>query len=61
MDRQSVLLRIESVLAFDIASLHDRKSNSGFDSAIFQVVNHVPVGDATARPTDGCWFGGKVF
>jgi len=60
MDRQSVLLRIESILAFNIANFKDRKSSSGFNSVVFQVVNCVPAGDATARPTDGRWFRRKV-
>jgi len=61
MDRQSVLLRIESVLAFNAANFKDRKSSFGFNSIVFQVVNHVPVGDPTARPTDGRWFRRKAF
>jgi hypothetical protein len=61
MDRQSVLLWIESGSAFNIANFKDRKSSSGFYSAVFQVVNCAPVGDATARPTDGRWSRLKVF
>jgi hypothetical protein len=61
MDGQSVLLRIESVLAFDVANFKDRKSNSGFGSVFFRMVNHVPVGDAIAMPTDSHWFRRKVF
>jgi hypothetical protein len=61
MDRQSVLLEIESVLAFNAANFKDRKSASGFDSVIFQVVHHVPDGDATVMPTEGHWFRWKVF
>jgi len=60
MDRKCVLLRIESVLAFDIANISDRKSNSGFDSAIFRAVNFVPMGDVTAMPMDSRWLW-KVF
>jgi hypothetical protein len=61
MDRRSVLLRIESVLALNIANFKDRKSNSGFDSVVSQAVNHAPVGDPTAAPTDDHWLRGKVF
>ncbi len=49
MNGSSVLLRIESVLAFDLANFEDRKSNSGFDSVY------------SAMPTDGRWFHWKVF
>jgi hypothetical protein len=61
MDKQSVLLRIESVLAIEVASFKDRKSNPGFSSAISQTVNLVPFGDSTATSTEGRWFRLKVF
>ena len=61
MEKQSVLLRIESVLALNGANFKDRRSNSGFDSIIFKVVNDVPAGNPAAAPTDGRWFRWKVF
>jgi hypothetical protein len=61
MEGQSVLLRIESVLAVKAANFKDRTSNSGFNSVIFQVVNHVPVMGPTAAAMGGHWFRRKVL
>jgi hypothetical protein len=63
MDRNSLLLRIESVLGFDkdIVNFNGSSSNSGFDSAIFQVAHQIPVRVATLISTDNRWFRRKAL
>jgi hypothetical protein len=57
MDSQSVLLWIESDLAFSGANFEDRKSNSGFNSVVFPGTKYVPVGNPRMGSGYGSGFG----
>lgn len=55
MVRESVLLRIKSVLAVIIANVSGRKSNSGFDSVIFHQKDLVPIRINSSKPAYNRW------